>query len=192
MLQVRLRTLGADHPDTIDTRHSIARRLAERADYGAAESEYRGVLEVMQRVLGAEAPGTLMVHRNLAALVSFRGDYAQAEAEYRDVLAIKLRVLGRDHQDTLNQVLAVRQAKIPDHPDTLSTRHELARVLVARGNTPAAQAEFQAVLTAKIRVLGPDHPSTALTRREIESLTGGPDSAPTRHGKPPGEPGNWI
>jgi tetratricopeptide (TPR) repeat protein len=299
VLQVRLRALGADHPDTIATRHSIARRLAERADYGAAESEYRGVLEAMQRVLGAEAPDTLMVQHNLAALVSFRGDYAQAEAEYRDVLAIKLRVLGPDHQDTLvtrheiarmmseqgqyaaaeaefrrvletriqtlgpdhyytlitrsqlarnmaaqgqharaekefreiltaqrrllgpehlrtlwtrqqialmraaqgdyaeaerelNEVLAVRQAKIPDHPDTLATRHELARVLAARGNTPAAQAEFEAVLTAKMRVLGPGHPSTALTRREIESLTGSPDSAPTRHGQPPGEPGNWI
>jgi hypothetical protein len=81
-----------------------------------------------------------------------RGDYPGAESEIRDVLAS-------------------RQPRVPDHPDTLEARHELARMRAAQGSTTKAREELQAVLAAKIRVLGPEHPSTELTAREIESLT---------------------
>jgi len=77
---------------------------------------------------------------------------------------------GAEHE--LRDVLARRQPRIPDHPDTLSARHELARMLAAKGSTSEARAEFQDVLAVKIRILGPRHPSTMLTAREIESLAG--------------------
>lgn len=108
VLQIWLRTRGADHPDTIATRHSIARRMAERADFVHAELEYRNVLDALRRTLGPEHPDTLHVQHNTASLISFQGHFAQAEAEYREVLAVKLKLLG------------------PDHPDTLTTRHEVA------------------------------------------------------------------
>ena len=59
-----------------------------------------------------------------------RGDHAGAEAEYRDVLAAELRVLG------------------PDHPDTLATRHQIAREMAARGDHAGAEAEYRDVLAA--------------------------------------------
>ena len=71
-----------------------------------------------------------------------RGDHAGAEAEYRDVLAARLRVLG------------------PDHPDTLTTRHQVAWEMAARGDHAGAEAEYRDVLAARLRVQGPDHPST--------------------------------
>jgi plasmid stability protein len=74
-----------------------------------------------------------------------RGDHAGAEAEYRDVLAAELRVLG------------------PDHPSTLTTRHEIARMIAAQGDHAGAEAEYRDVLADKVRVLGPDHPSTKAT-----------------------------
>ena len=77
------------------------------------------------------------------------GDHAAAEAEYRDVLAAKLRVLG------------------PDHPSTLTTRHQIAVEMASRGNHAAAEAEYRDVLAAKLRVLGPDHPSTFVTSRWV-------------------------
>jgi tetratricopeptide (TPR) repeat protein len=149
VLQVQVRTLGADHPDTIDTRHSIARRLSERAEFDQAEVEYRDVIQAMRRVLGPEHPDTLTVQHNTASLVSFRGDYAQAEAEYRDVLAVKLRVFGRDHVDTL------------------TTRHEIARMMREQGRCEEAEAEFRSVLEQRIPTLGPDHYNTLITRSAL-------------------------
>jgi tetratricopeptide (TPR) repeat protein len=279
VLQVRMHTLGTDHPDTIKTRHFIARRLSERADFAAAEAEYRSVFDAMRRVLGPEHPDTLTVQHNTAASVSFSGDYAKAEAEYRDVLRVKMRVFGQDHEETLTtrheiarmmstqgryseaeaefrsvlqtrnstlgpdhyntlitrsqlaraiaaqgqylaaeeefrEILATqltllgpehlrtlwtrqqialamaargdyseaekellgvldrRQERIPDHPDSLEARHELARILVIKGNPVEALAQFRDVLAAKTRVLGSEHPSTVVTQREIESLLG--------------------
>jgi tetratricopeptide (TPR) repeat protein len=191
VLQVRLRALGADHPDTIDTRHSIARRLSERADYDNAEVEYRGALEAMRRTLGPENIETLDIQHNIAALISFQGDYTQAEAEYRDVLAIKLKTLGRDHQDTLitrheiarmmsaqgryaeaesefRKVLEVRMSTLgPDNYYTLITRSQLARTMGAQGQHARAEEEFRDILAVQIRVLGQDHLRTLWTRQQI-------------------------
>jgi tetratricopeptide (TPR) repeat protein len=191
VLRVRLRALGTDHPDTIDTRHAIARRLAEHGDYGPAEIEYRDVLATMRRVLGPEHPDTLAVQHNIASLISFRGEYALAEVEYREVLAIKLRTLGRDHEDTLTtrhevarmiseqghyaeaeaefrSVLATRlQALGSDHYNTLITRSQIARTMAAQGQHARAEEEFRDILTAQLKLLGPEHLRTLWTRRQI-------------------------
>ena len=78
-----------------------------------------------------------------------QGFHAAAEAEYRDVLAASLRVLG------------------PDHPSTLTARHQIAREMAARGDHTAAEAEYRDMLAASLRVLGPDHPSTLTARHQI-------------------------
>jgi tetratricopeptide (TPR) repeat protein len=191
VLQVRLRTVGADHPSTIDTRHSIARRISEHGDYGHAETEFRDVLVAMQRVLGPEHPKTLGVQHNIASIVSFRGDFAQAETEYRDVLEIKLRIFDPDHREVLAarheiaRMLSeegrhteaeidfrrVLEAKVralgPDHYDTLITRSQLARTMAAQGQHTEAEKEFREILAAQVRLLGPEHLRTLWTRQQI-------------------------
>jgi len=78
-----------------------------------------------------------------------QGLYAQAEDQFRDVLAARLRMQGSDH------------------PSTLATRHEIARMVAERGDHAGAEAEYRDVLAAWLRVLGPDHPSTLTTRNQI-------------------------
>lgn len=191
VLQVRLRALGADHPDTIDTWHSVARRLSERADYDHAETEYRSVLEASRKILGPDHPETLTVQHNLASLVSFRGDYSQAEAAYREVLAIKMRVFGPDHEYThitrhevarmmsvrgsyaeaeaeLRRVLAARLRNLgPNHYNTLVTRYQIARTMAAQGRHLGAETEFRDILTSQLELLGAEHVRTLWTRRQI-------------------------
>ena len=81
-----------------------------------------------------------------------QGHSAAAETEYRQVLDTTLRVLG------------------PDHPDTLATRHEIARMMAAQGHPADAETEFRQVLDTKRRVLGPDHPSTVITADVLKQL----------------------
>jgi hypothetical protein len=60
----------------------------------------------------------------------------------------------------------------PDHPSTLSARHEIARTMAARGRYADAETEYRQVLNARLRVLGPEHPRTLATREAIRRLSG--------------------
>jgi tetratricopeptide (TPR) repeat protein len=152
VLAVREEALGAEHPDTLSSRHELARAMAERGDHVEAEAEFREVLAAELRVLGPDHPTTLATRHEVAWAMAERGDHAGAEAEYREVLAAELRVLG------------------PDHPTTLATRHEVARMMAERGDHAGAEAEYREVLAAGLRVLGLDHPDTLITRYEVARM----------------------
>lgn len=188
---VRRRTLGPDHPRTLDTRHSIARRLLQQRNYADALREFRDVLEARLRLLGPEDPETLGVRHSIARTLAAQGDHDSAEAEFRDILTIRLRVLGPDHPRTLStrhelgrtmaalgdyagardefrDILPVQLERLgPDHPHTLSTRHHLAHATAALGDYANAEAEFRDILAARLKVLGPDHPHTLSTRYQL-------------------------
>jgi tetratricopeptide (TPR) repeat protein len=191
VLQVQLRILGTDHPDTIATRYNIACRLSERAEFDQAETEHRDVLEIMRRVLGADHPDSLNVQHWIASVISFRGNYAQAEAEYRDVLAIRLSasplddfsILKTRHEiarmmseqgyyaEAESEFRSVLEALLesvgPNDYGTLITRSQLARTMAAQGQHAMAEAELRDILTAQFEMLGPDHLRTLWTRQQI-------------------------
>ena len=81
-----------------------------------------------------------------------RGDLAAAIAVLEGLRADQLRVLG------------------PDHPSTLVTWHEIARMMAERGDHAAALAEYRSVLAAELRVLGPDDPSTLVSSNVVNYL----------------------
>ncbi|WP_239393633.1 FxSxx-COOH system tetratricopeptide repeat protein, partial [Frankia sp. CiP3] len=55
----------------------------------------------------------------------------------------------------------------PDHPDTLSARHNLAGAYETAGRVQEAIGLFEQVLTDTVRVLGPDHPHTLTARANL-------------------------
>ena len=90
-----------------------------------------------------------------------RGDHAAAEAEYRDVLAARLRVLG------------------PDHPSTLTTRHQIARewrrgVITPRPRPNTGTARRP---TAGARPRPPVHADHPATRSPGDGGAGDPHAA---------------
>ena len=68
---------------------------------------------------------------------------------FEELLTDRLRVLG------------------PDHPETLTTRANLARWRGRRGIPAGAVAAFEELLADYQRVLGPDHPETLTTRANL-------------------------
>ena len=60
----------------------------------------------------------------------------------------------------------------PDHPDTLTTRGNIAFWTGQCGDNREALRLFQALLPDHERVLGPDHPDTLTTRSNIAAWTG--------------------
>jgi len=68
----------------------------------------------------------------------------------------------------LDRALGIAQEDLgPDHPDTLTTRANLAGWLGAAGQPGQAAAQYRDLLTDDLRVLGPDHPDTLSARGNL-------------------------
>mgnify|MGYP001256739153 FL=1 len=71
-------------------------------------------------------------------------------------------------RDLLAQVLAIEERVLgPEHPSTLTTRHNLASWMGEAGDVAGARALLAQVLAVRERVLGPEHPSTLATRKSL-------------------------
>ena len=66
VLAVRERVFGAEHPETLSIRNSVASALSLQGKHAEAEQEYRAVLAIQERVLGAEHPDVFQSCTSLA------------------------------------------------------------------------------------------------------------------------------
>ncbi|MET8145705.1 tetratricopeptide repeat protein [Sphaerisporangium sp. NPDC005288] len=187
---------GAEHPDTLTTRHRAAYWTGKAGDAAAARDQLAALLPVRERVLGAEHPDTLTTRSNLAGWTGRAGDAAAARDQYAALLPVCERVLGAEHPDTLTtrhraaywtgkagDAAAARDqyaALLPvcervlgaKHPDTLTTRSNLAGWTGQAGDAAAARDQYAALLPVCERVLGAEHPDTLTTRSNLAGWTG--------------------
>ena len=167
VLAVRERVFGAEHPETLSMRNSVASALSLQGKHAEAEKEHHAVLAIQERVLGAEHPDVLQSCTSLAHCLynqkkltaedneqlkkaaaatfeakklSVKAKYAVDEQERRAVLAVRERVFGAEH------------------PETLKIRNSLASALSLQGKHAEAEQEYRAVLAIQERVLGAEHP----------------------------------
>ena len=183
--------LGADHPDTMTTRHNLANAYRDAGRTAEAITMHEQNLADRERVLGADHPDTLATRNNLANAYRAAGRTAEAITLFEQTLADRERVLGADHPDTLatryylgnayrdagrtaeaiithKQTLAARERLLgADHPYTLATRNNLALAYRAAGRTAEAITLFELTRAARERVLGADHPDTMATRHNL-------------------------
>ena len=96
----------------------------------------------------------LRLHHALAADYDTLGEYHAALHHGRQELPLRRRLQG------------------DDHPDTLTTRSNIAAWTGECGDAAEALRLFQELLPDRVRVLGPDHPDTLTTRSNIASWTG--------------------
>ncbi|MEU6557801.1 FxSxx-COOH system tetratricopeptide repeat protein [Streptomyces sp. NPDC046915] len=146
--------LGADHPDTLTTRHDLAYWRGKSGDAAGAAAAFADLLHDVVQVLGADHPSTLATRHNLARWRGEAGNATGAAAAFADLLEPMMRVRG------------------PDHPHTLTTRHYLARWRGEAGDTAGAAAALADLLHDVVRVLGADHPHTLITRHELARWRG--------------------
>ncbi|MSU51738.1 MAG: serine/threonine protein kinase [Opitutus sp.] len=183
-LQVRKRSLGAEHPSTLTAMNNLGTAyyfLGKDAEAGAL---YAQTLEIRKRVLGAAHPDTLESMFDLASAYSHQGKYAEAGALYTQTLELGKRVLGAEHRLTLSvmgnlaafygsqgkhaefealntQLLEIRKRVLgAEHPNTLQSMNNLAFAYRNQGKYAEAVALYAQTLEMRKRVLGPGHPET--------------------------------
>ncbi|KZP03768.1 TPR-like protein [Athelia psychrophila] len=144
-LGVQERLLGADHPETLATVHSLAILYEQQGRYDEAEVLYHRALGGQERQLGANHPATLATVHNLALLYEQQGRYDEAEVSYHRALRGQERQLGAHH------------------PATLVTVYGLALLYEQQGRYDEAEPLYHRALGGQERQLGADHPATLLT-----------------------------
>ena len=110
---------------------------------------------------GADSLPELALLGGVAAFENARGSYRLAAADHRREVIARERLLGEEH------------------PDTLSSKANLAKALYGLGDLEAARALNEQTLDTQRRVLGDEHPETlssmsnlALTFRALGDLAG--------------------
>jgi tetratricopeptide (TPR) repeat protein len=185
------RTLGPDHPDTMNARNSLAAAYQAAGRPSEAVPLFERTLVGRERLLGPEHPDTLTTQNNLAAAYQDAGRAGEARLLFELTLAARERLLGPEHPSTLNsrgnlaaayreegrtteairllgQTLAGRERVLgADHPDTLNARHNLAAAYREAGRVAEAIPLAEQILASRERLLGADHPSTLNARHNL-------------------------
>ena len=143
------RLLGPDHPDTLNSRNSLAAAYLAAGRVADAIALFELTLAVLQRQLGPDHPDTLTSQNNLASAYQDAGRVADAIQLYEPNLAVRERLFG------------------PDHPGTLNSRGNLAAAYLAAGRVAEAIPLFEQTLASRERVLGPDHSDTHTSRKNL-------------------------
>ncbi|MEV5411536.1 FxSxx-COOH system tetratricopeptide repeat protein, partial [Thermopolyspora sp. NPDC052614] len=125
------RLLGDNHPDTLNTRISLASAHQSVGDLDRAISLYEHTLTTQERVLGDDHPATLITRNNLAGAYELAGDLDRAISLYEHTLTTQERVLG------------------DDHPATLTTRNNLAHAYQSAGDLDRAISLYEHTLTTR-------------------------------------------
>jgi tetratricopeptide (TPR) repeat protein len=185
------RLLGAGHPDTLNSRNSLAVAYQDAGRVEEAIPLFERTLVDRTRVLGPGHPDTLTAQGNLAAAYPGAGRVGEAILLFELTLAAREQALGADHDDTLNsrnhlaaayrdagrpaeavplheQTLATRERALgPDHESTLGARNNLAAAYRDAGRAAEAVPLFEQTLAACERLLGADRPRTLSARHNL-------------------------
>ena len=194
IVAARTRTLGPEHPDTLDSRHRLIYVLSRQTKFAEAEAEGREVLRLRQKVLGPEHVDTIVSRYNLGECLVEQGKYAEAETLYRQVIRLDERVLGPEHPNTMSarvglatvlgsqgknaeaEALYREVIKLdekvygPEHPNTLNDRQNLATTLQADGKFAEAEVQYRDVIRMDENLVGPEHPNTLISRNNFAEL----------------------
>src|SRR5271166_3066251 len=141
--------LGPGHPDTLNSRNSLAAAYLAAGRVANAIPLFEQTLVVLQRQLGPDHPETLTSQNNLASAYQDAGRVAEAIQLYEQNLAVREQLPG------------------PDHPSTLNSRGNLAAAYLVAGRVADAIPLFEQTLAGRDRVLGPDHPDTQTSRKNL-------------------------
>jgi non-specific serine/threonine protein kinase/serine/threonine-protein kinase len=195
--EVRRRTLGAEHPETLESMQWWGWALCRRGRYPEAEKVLRDVLEIRRLVLGPEHADTAHSKATLAMVYKYLGRHDEAEELWKQALENRRRALGPEDPETLKimsnlaicyedqrryeegaklerQVFEIQRRVLGrDHPHTLESEMVLATLSWRLNRSAEAESLAREVLDIQRRVLGPEHPGTLMTMHSLANALSG-------------------
>ncbi len=194
MLEQRSAVLGAQHPDSLQSKAALADALADLGDYAGARQLQEPTLELQRKILGEAHSDTLNSMASLSHILFLQGDLEQANAITQSYLAVSQKVMGPQHPDTLmalsnlaailndqgdlyaarslaEQALAGRKQVYGEEDQrTLHSMVILANIMGKMGEMSTAQGLLENVLAVRTRILGKEHLSTLSTMAQLANI----------------------
>jgi serine/threonine protein kinase len=193
-LDLRRRTLGPDHPDTLASIQHLVSQLYIQGRYAEGEPLARQVVADLQRVKGPDDPETFSTMHDHALLLFELGSRDESVALMKENIERRTRVLGPEHRRTLlsvstlasmymrlersqeaealvRQVLAAQERTLgPDHSNTTYTRKSLGNLLLERKEYDEAETMLRRVLEDSRRISGPRNLETLVAANDLSTL----------------------
>jgi nephrocystin-3 len=184
-------TLRAGDLQTAAAIRILARAVAARGDYRAAENLQRGLLDELVRNAGERDVETMQTTVDLAAILNRRRHWLRAIELLSPMLDAAGQTLGADAAITLagnaelaqalgevgryEEAEALRKAGYDArartlgriHPATMDALEDLISTIVDRGELHVARAEAGRLLEVRRATLGADHPDTLRALRGL-------------------------
>ncbi|MEU8764920.1 alpha/beta fold hydrolase [Streptomyces sp. NPDC048659] len=195
VVEARTAILGADHADTLASRHKLARAINEQAGRESeAEVLLRSIVEAENQVRGPEHYDTLVVRHTLARTMLALGTHREAEAEARQILAISRRnhwppatpetlrvretlthaLLAQERAEEAEEVIGGALGDASQAQDShlvMRLRYTYVLVLLGiRGRTPEAVNALRGLVRDLDRVVTSDHPLSLQAKGLLEAL----------------------
>jgi len=151
-VELRRRSLGGEHPETLRSQTFLAVAYRKLARYDDCEALCLETLEQCRRRLGEEHPITLDARNALTSLRIAQSRYGEVESLSAESLAICRRVFE------------------PEDERTLTASNSLARIYKAQGRYDEAEPLYVATLEIRRRRLGDEDPYTLMSMNNLGSL----------------------
>ena len=185
------RLLGPDHPETLNSRNSLAAAYLAADRVTDAIPLFEQTLAARERLLSPDHNDTVTSRNNLASAYQDAGRATDAIPLFELNLAARERLLGVGHPRTLSsrsnlaaayrdagrvaesislleQTLADRERVLgPQHPDTRTSRKNLATAHQGGGQATQAIPLFEPTSSGWPRILSPEHPDTQTSRKNL-------------------------
>jgi tetratricopeptide (TPR) repeat protein len=188
------KTLGKDHPSTLNTVHNMAMVFDKQGQLEKALKWYGRALDGTEKTLGKDHPSTLNTVHNMAMVFDKQGQLEKALKWYGRALDGTEKILGKDHLRTLtivHNMAGVFRTKgqyekalewygraldgyektlRKDHLRTLKIVRNMALVFDKQGQNEKALEWYGRALNGTEKTLGKDHPSTLNTFHDMGGL----------------------
>jgi chaperonin cofactor prefoldin len=191
--ELRKKTLGADHPATLDAMADLGEILAEQKKYGEAEPLVLEAWETAEKLYGEEDSRTMEIVLSAARVLQSMGKMETAIKLQRMVVAHRAKQSGKDSMaaetsaislaamlradDQLEEAekiyLDIHEARKnrlgEDHPDTLKLMDSYALIVVKKEDYAKAEKLYRRQWELYKAKLGHEHPSTLDNLNSIAS-----------------------
>jgi tetratricopeptide (TPR) repeat protein len=152
VVEVKKRSLGAEHHSTLGSLNNLGRLLNYMGSYEEAELLYRHALEGCEKVLGLEHPQTQGILQNFGNMLHKKGDFYGCILLYRSALKGCEKFLGLGH------------------PQTQRTLRTMGTLLLQQRDYDGAETLFRRALEDQEKVLGAEHRATLTSALRLAKM----------------------
>ena len=193
-LEIRKKSLPANHPSLGTTYNNIGEVYDNMGEYSKALSFYERALEIRQKSLPANHPDLATTYNNIGSVYDKMSEYSKALSFYEEALEIQQKSLPPNHPDFafsydniglvysnmrgyakavsfFQRALEIRQKSLPaNHPSSATTYNNIGSVYDKIGEYSKALSFYERALEIRQKSLAANHPNLKILLESMRLL----------------------